>query len=102
MSQNLHVCMICCRLEVVYDVISGQNVKNIEGYPVVNFEIASFDSFRDIKKNHFVTVAAADIDDSIKQKSLRVSLNLRDNSKNCPRNLSQTTYLRGTAGRKSS
>ena len=42
----------------------------IEGYAVVNFEVTSFSSFRDIKKNYFVTAAeaAADIDDSIKRK----------------------------------
>ena len=37
------------------------------------FEVASFGSFRDIPKNHFVS-EAADIDDSIKQKCIRVSL----------------------------
>ena len=36
------------------DVISGQNVKNIEGYVVVNFEVASSYSFRDIKKKSFL------------------------------------------------
>ena len=53
------------------------SVKNIGGYDVVNFEVASFSSFRDIKKKHFVTAAeaaAADIDDSIKRKHIRVSL----------------------------
>ena len=40
------------------------------GYVVVNFEVASSNSFRDIQTNHFVT-ATADIDDSI-----RVSLNM--------------------------
>ena len=45
---------------------------------MVNFEVASTNSFRDIKKNHFVTAeaaAAADIDDSIQRKRFRVSLN---------------------------
>ena len=48
----------------------------IEGYPVLNFEVASSNSFRDIpKQNHFLTAeAAADIDDSIKRKRFRVSL----------------------------
>ena len=71
MTKHLQVCTICCRPEVVYDVISGRNVKTIERYVVVNFEVASSNSFRNIKKNHFVTaeaVAAADIDDSIKRK----------------------------------
>ena len=50
------------------------------GYRVVNFEVASFNSFQDIpKKYHFVTAtaaeAAADIDDSIKRKCFRVSHN---------------------------
>ena len=40
---------------------------------MINFEVPSFSSFRDIKKSHFVTVA--DIDDSIKRKRIRVSLN---------------------------
>ena len=37
MTQNLHVCTICFRLEVAYDVISGQNVKTIEGYLAIIF-----------------------------------------------------------------
>ena len=46
---------------------------------MVNFEVASSNSFRDIQKNHFVTAAEAaeeeaDIDDSIKRKRIRVSL----------------------------
>ena len=32
------------------DVICGENVKTIEGYDVLNFEVASFSSFRDIHK----------------------------------------------------
>ena len=78
MTQNLNVCTICCRPEVVYDGISGRNAKTVEGYIVVNFEVTISDSFRHIKKNHFVTAkaAAADIDDSIKRKHIRVSLNI--------------------------
>ena len=53
MTQNLHVCVICYRLVVVYDVISSRNVKTAEGYFVVNFEVASSNSFRDIKKKSF-------------------------------------------------
>ena len=30
MTQNVHVCTICSRSEVVYDVISGRNVKTIK------------------------------------------------------------------------
>ena len=75
MTQNLYVCTIYFRPEEVYDVISGQNVKTTEGYLGVNFELATFHSFRDIQKNHFVTAAeAADIDDTIKRKRFRVLL----------------------------
>ena len=51
MTQNEHVYAICCRPEVAGDVISSENVKTIEGYAVLNFEVASSYSFRDIKKN---------------------------------------------------
>ena len=67
MIKNGHFCAICCRPEVDCEVISGQNVKTIVGYVVVHFEAASSNSFRDIKKHHFVT-AEAEIDDSIKRK----------------------------------
>ena len=69
MNQNLHACIICCRPEVVYDVISGRNAKTMEGNPLVNFGVAISNSFHDVQK-HFVTTAAAeaDIDDSIKRK----------------------------------
>ena len=45
MTQNEHVSEICCQPEVDADVISGQNVKTVEGYVVVNFEVASCRSF---------------------------------------------------------
>ena len=83
MTKNLHVCAICCRLEVVYGVISSRSViKTIEDYLVVNFEVASSNSFRAIKKNHFVTAEAApaDIDDSIKRKRIRLSLKYKNTS----------------------
>ena len=51
MTQNVHVYTICCRLEVVGDVIFTENVKTIEGYSLSNFEAA---------------VVEANIDDSIK------------------------------------
>ena len=51
MTQNEHVYVICCQPEAAGDVISSENVK---GYAVLNFEVASFSSFRDTKKNHFV------------------------------------------------
>ena len=72
MTQNEHVCVICCRPEVGCDVISGEKVETVLGYIVVNFEVAISSRFRDIKKNHFVTAEAADIDDSLK---CRTSLN---------------------------
>ena len=80
MKKNLHVSTIFCRPEVVYDVISSRNVKIMEGCLVINFEVFSSRSFRDLKKNHFVTAAeaaVADIDDSIKRKRFRVSLKNR-------------------------
>ena len=46
-----HVYAICGRPEVADDVISHQNVKTIEGYVVVNFEVTSFISFRFLKKS---------------------------------------------------
>ena len=51
MTQNEHLYAICCRPEVVDDVISDQNVKTIEGYVVVNVKVASSSNFRDIKKS---------------------------------------------------
>ena len=48
MTNNLHVCTICFRLEVVYDVICGRNVNTIKGYLVINLEVAISNSFRDI------------------------------------------------------
>ena len=59
MAQNEHVYAICCRPELAGVVISGENVKTVEGYAMLNFEVASFSSFRDIPENHFVTAEAA-------------------------------------------
>ena len=53
MTQNFHVCTICFRPEVVYDVLSGRNVNTIEGYLEVNVEVAGSKSFRDIPKKSF-------------------------------------------------
>ena len=50
MTQNEHLYVIFCRPEVVGDVILGKNVTTIEGYAVLNFEVASSSSFRDIKQ----------------------------------------------------
>ena len=41
MAKNEHVHAICCRREVVYDVISCRNVNTIEGHSVVSFEGAA-------------------------------------------------------------
>ena len=42
---------------------------------MLNFEVASFSTFQDIPtKNHFVTAAEADIDDSMKRKRICFSL----------------------------
>ena len=67
------------------DVISGRlNVKTIVGYVLVNFEITSFNSFRDmIQKKSFRDGGGdgggrADIDKSSKRKRIRVSLNNHD------------------------
>ena len=68
MAQHEHVYAICCRAGYV---ISGENVKTIEGYGVLNFEVASFIVSEIFKKIHFVTV---DIDDNVKRKRVRVSL----------------------------
>ena len=45
MTQNEHVYAICYRLEVV-DAISCENVKTVDGYAVLNVEVASFSSFQ--------------------------------------------------------
>ena len=53
MTQNGHVYAISCRPEVAGEISSGGNVKTIEGYAVLNFDVATFNSFRDIKKKLF-------------------------------------------------
>ena len=72
MTQNEHVYVICCRLGVVGDVISGDNVKTKNGYAVLNFELATSNSFRDNQKkqNNFVKAEADIDDDSIKRKRI--------------------------------
>ena len=42
-----------CPTEGAGDVISGENIRTIEGCDVLNFEVDGFSSFRDLKKNHF-------------------------------------------------
>ena len=72
MTHNEHVYAICGRPKVAGDVISRENLKTIDSYDVLNFEVAGLMSFRNIEeKNHFLT--AADIDSSIKRKRIRVS-----------------------------
>ena len=76
MTQNEHICAICCRPKIAGDVSSSKRVKTVEGYALLNFAVARFSSFRDIKENHFLTAeAAADIDDNVKRKCISVSLN---------------------------
>ena len=60
MSQNLHDYGICCRLEAAGDVISGENLKTVDGYAVLNVEVASFSNFRDIPKKSFRDGGGAD------------------------------------------
>ena len=73
-TKNEQVYAICCRPEVAGDVISRENMKTLESYAALNFEVASFSSFRDIPPK-IISFRLADIDDSIKRKRIRVSLN---------------------------
>ena len=52
MTKGEHVHAICCRSEVAGNAISGRNVKTIERYVVVYFEVASCSSLRDIQQVH--------------------------------------------------
>ena len=54
MTKNEHICAIFCRLEAAGDVISGGNVKTIEGYFLLNFEAAGINSFRANQNQPFV------------------------------------------------
>ena len=45
MTKNEHVYVTCCRPEVAGDVISGENIKTIEGYALLNFEAAIISGF---------------------------------------------------------
>ena len=47
-------------MEVDYDIISGQNVKAIEGYIGVNFEVDSSSSYRKFLKGSFCDSEAGD------------------------------------------
>ena len=54
MTQNEDVYAICCQPEVAGDVISGERVKTIEGYVVLNLETASISTFRENHNQPFV------------------------------------------------
>ena len=47
MTQNEHAYAICCRTEVAGDVISGENITNVDGCALLNFEAAIISSFRE-------------------------------------------------------
>ena len=53
MTKHQLVYAICCRPEVDSNVISGGSVKTIEGYAVLNFEVAGLSIFRDIPPKSF-------------------------------------------------
>ena len=53
MTQNERVYATCCQPEVDGDIISGANVKTIEGYAVLNFEADSASSFRENQNQPF-------------------------------------------------
>ena len=53
MTQNENVYAIYCWPEVAGDVISGGNVKTIEGYVVLNLEAASISSFQENQNQPF-------------------------------------------------
>ena len=66
MTKNEHIYAIFCRLEVAGDVLSGDNVTTIVGYAVLNFEVASFSNFPDIKEKSIISVVA-DIEDALNE-----------------------------------
>ena len=65
MTKNEHVYTIFSQPEIAGDVISGGNEKTVEGYAVLNCEAASCSSFRDIKKNYFVTAVETEAGESM-------------------------------------
>ena len=48
MTRKRHINVICTQPEVADDVISGWNVKTIDGYLKVNIEVAISSNFWDI------------------------------------------------------
>ena len=53
MAQNEHVYAICCRPEAAGDIVSGEEVKTVEGYALLNFETANISSFRENQNQPF-------------------------------------------------
>ena len=53
MTNNEHVCAICCRPETAIGVIYCQPVKTIKGYVLINFLTFSSSCFEDIKTKSF-------------------------------------------------
>ena len=53
MTQNEHVCAICCQPEVAGDGVSGENVKTIDRYALLDFEAAIVRSFRENQNHQF-------------------------------------------------
>ena len=53
MTKNKHVYVICCQMEVAGDVLSGENVKTIESYALLNCEAASISSSRENQNQPF-------------------------------------------------
>ena len=78
MTQNEHVYEICCRPEVVGDGISGENVKTIEGYAVLNFEVASSSSFQYIYFKKTRSTPHCWVRQNAVPLDLKISVNIRD------------------------
>ena len=55
MTQNLHVCAICCRPEIDNDVISGLAVDNVGVHVPIKFGDSRSTGFRDIRGADFVS-----------------------------------------------
>ena len=53
MTQNKHIYAVCSRPEVAGDAISAESVIAIEAYSVLNFEPASFSSYRENQNQPF-------------------------------------------------
>ena len=55
MTQNLHVCAICCRPQVDNDVMSGVAVDNVGADVPIKFGGSRSNGFRDIRGAAFVS-----------------------------------------------